>query len=88
MSRGQDAVAPETVTPDAVVAALTPPQRHALWRAQEQLFEGKATVTGHGMTMRALRARGVIIGAMPYAYVTPFGRDVMRLAFSNSSDPA
>ena len=74
--------------PEDVAGSLTAAQRHALWRIQEQLFEGRATVTGHGMTMRAFRSRGIVSGAMPFAYITPFGREVMAAARLSSSDGA
>ena len=76
----------EAVTPDQVAASLTSPQRRALWRVQEEFFDDRATVSGHGMTMRALRKRGVVIGAMPHACLTPFGRDVAAAANLSSAD--
>lgn len=68
-------------SPADVAASLTPAMRRALWRRQEDMVEPpRATVTGHGMTMRGLRQRGVIAGAMPHALVTEAGRAVIDAA--------
>lgn len=52
---------------------LTPAQREALRCREQDLFGEGATVTAHASTLRALRRRGLVAGAMPHARVTREG---------------
>ena len=67
-------------SPDELAAHLTSAQRRALRQRQEDLLADRAIVSGHGMTMRALRSRGIITGAMPHATLTELGREVVAAA--------
>lgn len=71
-----------------LASTLTPPMREALRTRQEDLFDDRALVRGHGMTVRALRARGIVAGAMPRAIVTPIGREVLDLDPTITDGPA
>lgn len=66
-------------SPAELARTLTPPMRRALRERQEDLLDDRAVVSGHGMTVRALRARGLVVGAMPRAIVTPTGRAVLDI---------
>lgn len=66
--------------PRQLASELTDPQRRTLRRRQRSLFPDPAEAAGHGMTMRALRARGIIEGAMPHAKVTDLGEQVCAIA--------
>jgi broad specificity phosphatase PhoE len=76
------------VTLTDLVQTLTPAMRDALRTRQEDLLGDRAVVCGHGMTVRALRARGIVTGAMPRAIVTPVGREVLDLDPTITGEPA
>lgn len=63
---------------DEAARDLTPAMRQALRTRQEDLLEDRATVVGPGMTMKALRQRGLVAGAIPRAIITPAGREVVN----------
>lgn len=59
-----------------VATTLSVPMRRALQRAQEDMFADRATVTGHGMTLKALRRRAIVTRGRP-SILTQFGRLVI-----------
>ena len=61
-----------------VAEGLTPPMRETLRRRQEDMF-GPPVVAGAGMTLKALRRRGVIEGRA-VARVTELGEMVIVAA--------
>lgn len=67
-------------TPEEIARGLTPAMRRALRQRQQDMLGATPTVTGHGMTMRGLRARGVVAGAMPFARLTDLGAAVIAAA--------
>lgn len=87
-SGGGGVKASSSSEPVKAAAGLTRAMRAALRRRQEDLLDDRATVTGHGMTTKALRERGVIAGAMPHAVLTQFGRAVLDAANCDRDEPA
>ena len=63
-----------------VAGGLTPSMRDTLRRRQPDLFGEGAVVTGPGMTLKALRRRGVVEGVAPRARVTELGELVIGAA--------
>lgn len=57
--------------------ALTAAQRRALRMRQAAMFMADA-VFGPGVTLAALRRRGLITGRQPHAELTPLGERVCR----------
>jgi hypothetical protein len=74
------AAQPAPPTPDEIARGLSTAMRRALRRRQADMLGADPIVSGHGMTMRALRQRGVIVGAMPHARLTEFGAGVVQAA--------
>ncbi len=68
---------PSRLTADAAAAGLSEPMRRALLHAQEDLFTDKAVVTGHGMTLKALRRRQIAALSQRITILTAFGRAVI-----------
>lgn len=52
---------------------LTDKQREALLAAEDTLYGDTKLVPGYGRSLRALRLRGLIEGALPHVYLTAEG---------------
>lgn len=64
------------MTAAAIIKTLSPAMRNALRRRQEDMLADRAVLTGHGMTLKALRRRGVAQGKRP-CLLTVQGRAVI-----------
>ena len=65
------------MTPAAVASTLSKPMRCTLAAAQEDLFADRAVLTGHGMTLKALRRRQIAALSQRATILTAFGRAVI-----------
>ncbi len=70
----------------AIARTLSPAMRRALHQRQEDLLADRAVLTGHGMTLKALRRRGVADGRRP-CLLTEQGRAVIDAVSNISSGP-
>lgn len=70
----------------AIAKTLSPAMRRALHQRQEDLLADRAVLTGHGMTLKALRRRGVAEGQRP-CLLTQQGRDVIAVDPRITSGP-
>lgn len=70
----------------AIVKTLSPAMRRALCHRQEDLFGDRGVLIGHGMTLKALRRRGVAEGKRPCT-LTEQGRVVIAADPTISGGP-
>jgi len=64
--------------PAAIARTLSPAMCRTLLQRQEDLFADDAILTGHGMTLKALRRRGIAAGKKP-CRLTDGGRAVIAI---------